>query len=213
MSLPTDTINSTNLDNTNSNDKDNYFHLGDTRDSIGKRFLIACICGYTDIIDIILSRDASFVDYVDENGNTGLKKAVCIYYPWTIDVVTRLLQYGSDVDRRNNIGITPFTAVLSSYSFKPTLANMLLMHSKQGINALDDEDGHNHLSSCETLESFKFVIENGINLNFVEDESTFLDLFVSMNGGDNAFATMSAEVEEIVNYLRSQGAKTYEELL
>lgn len=119
--------------------------------------------------------------------------------PYVLDVVTKLLAHGANVDLGDDFGWNALSSTLSTDAFQPHVAQLILDCSKKGINRLDHEN-NNYLWVAWSIESIRFLVENGIDINHVtnnqENDVTYLDL---------------APLNEI-EYLRSVGAKLYSEL-
>ena len=154
----------------------------------------ACENGDMDIIDSILAKgfDVNF----SYNGVHPLEAAMQSN-SWTIDLLTKLIIHGANVDLDNYLGWNAMDHCLYSTSFQPHIASLLLDCSKLGINRLDNQ-GRSYLWTAATVEACKFLIDNGIDINHdSNDNLTCLDII---------------EEPKITNYLRSQGAKIYAEL-
>lgn len=126
----------------------------------------------------------------------------CLHYtvrvkPWasyTLDLVTKLLTHGAVVDLEDNEGWSALNYVMSAEPFQPHVAQLVLDCSKKGINRID-ENYYNYLWSTYTLESIKFLVENGIDINHVANDETYLD---------NVYRDNVDSVR--IEYLRSVGA-------
>lgn len=120
----------------------------------------------------------------DEYGRNALMLAICAGnpngyeynpMPWLIDVVSRLLAAGIDVDTMDVFGYTCMSYTLRTSPFIPQIASLLLACSSHGINKLD-QYGFNYLIFCKPLDSYKFCVENGIVINYIyPDGETIID--------------------------------------
>lgn len=131
-----------------------------------------------------------------------LRRACLSEKPWTsytLDVVTKLLTHGADVDLECDNGWNALDAALCAVPFQPHVAQLILDCSKKGINRLD-RDGYNYLWFTRSLASVKFLVENGIDVNHV----------VTNQGKDKTYLDFAYQDE--IDYLRSVGAKLYSEL-
>lgn len=153
----------------------------------------ACFDGQMDVIDSLLELGVDVNALVEKE--LSLHIACMNTNPWAIDVVTKLITHGADVDLDDKFGWNALNCALFTNPFQPHIAQLLLDCSKKGINRLNI-DNRNYFRTTDSLESVKFLVENGINVNHVRDDKTYLDV-----ANDN-------EIE----YLRSVGAKLYSEL-
>jgi len=154
----------------------------------------ACSEGQMDVIDSLLILGVD-VNAPDNDGILPLQRACDGKGPWVIDVVTKLITHGADVDLENRFGDDTMCYAVSAEPFQSHVAQLVLDCSKKGVNRLD-EDYANYLWCANTPEAAKFLVQNGIDVNNVCQESTYLDI------------CLPSEVE----YLRSVGAKLYSEL-
>lgn len=156
--------------------------------------------GQMDIIDSLLQSE------IDVNapiiGTYALQWACLSGIPWasyTLDVVTKLITHEADVDLEDKDGGNALDYALSSLPFQPHVAQLLLDCSKKGVNRFNPS-GYNYLWATWGIESVKFLVENGIDINHVVT-----------NRGDNKTYLDFAHQDEF-DYLRSVGAKLYSEL-
>lgn len=122
-------------------------------------FLNACEKGQTDVIDSLIDRVD--INCIDIYGNTGLILACDVDEPWALDVVTRLLHHGIDVDIRNHYDICALDAILSKVSPKQDLSSLVLMCSKHSIN-------HRDYSSACSQNGMEFLKQNGFTYNNID---------------------------------------------
>ena len=165
-------------------------------------FVGACTTGEMDVIDRLIEEGIDI--NCEDNSFTGLSAACCESKPWVIDVVTKLITNGADVDHENRCGWNALDRVLAIRIFNLEVASLLLDCSKLGINRIANNDNDsNYLSVANTFESYKFLIDNGINVNHVyNNDETILDRVVNSSQTD----------PEIRDYLIQHGAKEYHEL-
>lgn len=130
------------------------------------RFIKACTEGETDVIDEIITQ--VHPDCISSDYRTLLSLACEKRQPWTRDVVQRLLEAGADVDVPI-YGCKPLQQVLSWPQFDVSIASMLLYSSKFGVNH-QFEMGWTYLYWCETIEAAQFLIDNGLDINILNDE-------------------------------------------
>lgn len=162
----------------------------------------ACSEGQMDVIDSLLKEiDINTRSF---DGELALHRACEQTEPWAIDVVTKLLAHGADVDLENILGCNGLDYALNAVPFQPHIAQLLLDCSKKGINFISRKD-YSYLWTAKSVDAFKFLVENGINLNHVRENETYLDI------ATNPEYVGEPRVDEI-NYLRSVGAKLYSEL-
>jgi ankyrin repeat protein len=135
------------------------------------RFLQACQEGEIDIIDQLINKVD--INCRDEEGQTGLLLA-CVDAAWAVDVITRLIQHGIDVDIKDDYDISPMDRILSMSPFKADIATMVLNASFTPANKKQRRE--DWLQECRTVESIKFLTHNGINIDHVPEKDTFLDL-------------------------------------
>lgn len=170
-----------------------------------EKLSIACCNGQMDIIDSSLKLGVNF--NVMFNGELPLHLACRNTEAWTLDVVTKLLTNGADVDLEDDHGWNALDYALNTVPFQSHVAQLLLDCSKNGVNRLDPEC-YNYLWTSGSLEALKFLVENGIDVNYVNHEvenETYLDSLTAL------VYVRNPKVDEI-NYLRSVGAKLYSEL-
>lgn len=158
-------------------------------------FLDACRHGRMDVIDRLI--DEVDINCQEPDGWSGLMLVCENNEPWVLDIVQKLLSHGIDVDIEDDYCYyTALDCALGQREFNKELAALLLCCSKLGVNRLD-VDGQNYLWGCRSKESLLFLIENGIDINHVDDsEETYLD---TCN-------------EEHYDFLLAAGAKHYDEL-
>lgn len=125
-----------------------------------------------------------------------------IFYWDAFDVVAKLIAHGADVDLENYMYLNALACALDNSNFQPRVAQLVLDHSKHGVNRINGK--LNYLWDARNLEAVKFLVENGININHVAnygtDHCTYLD-HCKQNDDNRKF-----------DYLRSVGAKLYSEL-
>lgn len=159
-----------------------------------RRFISACKHGEMDVIDRLIEQGIDV--NCKHNDKTALRMACRNEEPYGIDVVTKLIVHGADVDYEDCESYNALDQVLSQETFNSDLAYLLLDCSKLGINRLD-KGGRNYLWSIKTIEACKFLVDNGININHV----------------NNKFRTyVDGQVTNLIRYLIKQGAKKYDEL-
>lgn len=169
---------------------------------------VACLEGQMDVIDALLEQG------IDVNvlfvGFAPLHRVCARAEPCALstklDVVTKLLNHGANVDLECSVGWNALDCALFAQPFQPHVAELLLYRSKQGVNRVDD-DNCNYLRMARSIKSIKFLVENGINVNHATDGKTYLDLIFEDKEDEN-----SEDIDEKINYLRSVGAKLYSEL-
>lgn len=169
-----------------------------TEVSVEEQFYEACANGQMDVIDSLLEFG------IDVNapfkGMLPLHQACRSEEPWALDVVTKLLTRGVDVDLEDVNGCNAIDHVLV-YPFRPHVAQLLLDCSKKGVNRLDSE-GYNYLwSTGNHPQITMFLVENGIDINHVTEDLSCL-----------RYRTYLDYADEDYDYLRSIGAKLYSEL-
>lgn len=129
--------------------------------SLEKQLFDACCDGQMDVIDSVLEAgvnvNASF------RGMNLLQVACIREAPWVIDVVTKLLIHGADVDLDNEYGWNALDYVLFSFSFQPHVAQLLLDCSKKGFTKLN-KDYIDYLHR-RIPEAIKFLHKNGFDTN------------------------------------------------
>lgn len=163
------------------------------------RFLQACMNGEFDVIDELIDKvDINCTLY---NGETALILVCHKFVSWSVDVICKLLQYDIDVDHRSDTDVCALQYVLRQNDFDPQIASLLLMASAKGINHTNKR-GQSYLWCCNTLESYRFVVESGIDVNLVSQYQTILDTY------HMKFTTNKA----IRQYLIASGAKTKKQL-
>ena len=142
-----------------------------------KSFFRACgSCKIGKINSLIKKVD---VNALNPQGKTGLHLALSSrHHNWkTSDVpackedirrtVQILIQSGANVDTVCK-QLTPLDLVLGWEVFDADIAAMILSASKLGINRCD-EDGLSYLYSAITAEAAKFLVDNGINVDMLDN--------------------------------------------
>lgn len=163
-----------------------------------ERLYEACKNGQMDVIDSLLEAGVDVNAFTE--GKLPLHRACKHTEPWAVDVVTKLITRGADVDLEDEYRWNALDHALNIVPFQPHIAQLLLDCSKKGINRLDS-NYYDYLQLCASLDAIKFLVENGIDVNYVCDNETYLDSTYR----DNACSDRS-------EYLRSVGAKLYSEL-
>jgi len=151
--------------------------------------------GEFDVIDELIDKvDINCTLY---NGETALILVCRKLHPWTIDVICKLLQHNIDVDHRSDTDVCALQYVLMREDFDPQIASLILMASSKGINHTN-KAGQSYLWCCNTLESYQFVVESGVDINLVSQYQTILNTYHMKYKTDKA----------IRRYLIASGAKT-----
>lgn len=169
-----------------------------------KTFVKACKHGEMDLIEWMLANGTN--PNTTHYECTGLHKVCKHSEPWAVDVVTKLIRHGADVDIEY-VCWNALDYVLLTTPFQPHIASLLLYSSKLGINRIAS-DGANYLSACEILEMapFEFLVDNGIDVNHIcADGQTILDSLEETQ-------PKTAMKIQIIEYLRQHGAKLASEL-
>lgn len=176
------------------------------------KFNDACINGEMDIIDSML--EAGFDVNYCYNGVTPLQAACCqdsLGGFYIIDVVTKLITNGADVNMNNN-GLDALSHCLSIIPFQRHVAQLLLDCSKLGVDRLD-WCGKSYLFYAKTVEACKFLIDNGIKINNVDNfDKTVLDYYSSAGFDYYRVDFEYSNIAEMSDYLISMGAKKYSEM-
>jgi len=137
------------------------------------QFISACKNGEMDVIDRLIGQGINV--NCKYKGTSALRTVCKSTEPWVIDVVTKLITHGADVDYEDPCGFNALDEVLGQDLFNVDLAYLLLDCSKLGINRTD-KNGRNYLWATETIESCKFLIDNGIDINHVDNRpETYID--------------------------------------
>lgn len=143
-----------------------------------EQFLHACEWGDMDVIDDLI--DKVDINCVNDVGMTGLMLAV--YRPYykegdwvpNLDVVSKLLAKGADVDIESEYSLNCLDYVLITVPFNIQLASLFLVCSKHGINYVNNN--RTYLDACESMEAYRFCVDSGIDIvprNY--DEMTTID--------------------------------------
>ena len=135
-------------------------------DYLEEDFLDYCFLGEMDKIAELLEDgiDVNCCPY--DQATSGLIHACMNETSSTIDVVVKLLHVGADVNITDDNGDNALDEILGWKVFCPQIASLLLVCGKDSINRVN-ESQMNYLWSCRSLESFQFVIDNGIDINHV----------------------------------------------
>lgn len=139
---------------------------GDHPVSLEKQLFDACYNGQMDVIDTLL--EAGVDVNVPFRGMLPLQQACIREAPWVIDVVTKLLIHGADVDLDNEYGWNALDGILFSFSFQPHVAQLLLDCSKKGFTKLNKD--YIHYLHYRIPEAIKFIHKNGFDTNCVADD-------------------------------------------
>lgn len=156
-----------------------------TKDEI--RFLHACEHGEMDVIDSLLGQVN--INCVNDDGQTGLILALHSEDSWVIDVVNKLLHHGIDVDIEDWWG-DALNYVLENEPFNPQLASLIMMCSKKSL----DDTKTSRLHAC-TVESYAFVVENGLDINRIRTHET---------ENDGLEGTYLDHIGNFINYMREK---------
>lgn len=186
-------------------------------DYLEQKFLDACSLGKMDKIDSLLEDGVDIDCCPYDQDTSGLMQACMNETSLSIDVVLNLIHRGADVNITDDDGNNALDTVLGWDVFCPQIASLLLVCSKDGINRVDTNQ-MNYLWACRTLESYKFIVENGIDINHVA--------IVGHIGRDPQYQTALDDIDseqvtvfgsqeqkdQIITYLESKGGKRYREL-
>jgi len=172
-------------------------------EKLKRRLVAACQDGEIDVIDSVLADGVDLNFHYDSK--SPLQWACEVTEPWVIDVVTKLLEHGADVDLIDENDETALDRCLAQDPFQEHVAQLLLDCSKLGVNRMFPNNS-NYLCFAHSVDAIKFLVKNGIDINNVyahgEDPCTELDQLSDYYHSD----------DPCVEYLVSIGAKKYEEL-
>ena len=172
-------------------------------EELRERFMDACVDGEMDIIDSMLVDRFNVNFHYDHFGTTPLQQACSGTGPWVIDVVTKLIEHGADVDMVDINDETALDVCLCKVPFQEHVAQLLLDCSKLGVNRMF-VNNNNYLFCANSVETIKFLVKNGIDINNVvtydDKSSTKLD------------DLYDSQRIDCIDYLISIGGKRYSEL-
>lgn len=175
----------------------------DELEELRERFMVACIDGEMDVIDSMLADGFNVNFHYECLSETPLQYACSGTDPWVIDVVTKLIEHGADVDLMDITEETALDVCLCKVPFQEHVAQLLLDCSKLGINRMF-VNNNNYLFYANSVETIKFLVKNGIDINNVvtlegESSTKLDDLYDSQR-------------IDCIDYLISIGGKRYNEL-
>jgi hypothetical protein len=139
----------------------------------------------------------------------GYRKAIPLHsaaYYGNFKVVQKLIEYGSDIDARDENGWTPLRWASAGRHFKDGSAVRLLLGRGADVNARADDDGSTALhwaSKCGALEIVRLLLEYGADIEAVTvDGKTALQVL-----GSGAIDEDQERCEVIRRLLVENGAK------
>jgi len=131
----------------------------------------ACSEGQMDVIDTLL--ESGFDVNSRVRGTYPLHLACSGSSSWSIDLVTKLITHGADVDLEDSYEWNALDCALDAVTFQPHIAQLLLDCSKKEINRLDSH-GFGYFWTARSNEAIEFLVKNGIDVGQIVNEQTDL---------------------------------------
>jgi len=167
------------------------------------KLMDACETGEMDAIESILDNGINLNFHCEMTQMSPLQWACRQTEPWVIDVVTKLIEHGADVDLTDENDETALDCCLHAVPFQEHVAQLLLDCSKLGVNRMFPNNS-NYLYFAHSVDAIKFLVKNGIDINNVHH---YEDLSFTKLDDLHIYGK-----RDCIDYLVSIGGKRYSEL-